>query len=96
MFACLLQRARLYRVATALPLRMLFLPMSLLISTAVHAQSSLSTYADDFYQATLHKSTFQTLTTPALTGASLTMSLSLPDSDRGRGARLSLRSVPRR
>jgi len=47
-------------------LSILLLP---LVATSVRAQSSLSTYAHDFYEATLHKSTFETLAAPAVTGA---------------------------
>jgi hypothetical protein len=48
---------------------MLLISLLFLIATSVQAQSSLSTYADDFYEATLHKSTFETLAAPAVTGA---------------------------
>lgn len=49
--------------------RLLLILLMFLIANSVHAQSSLSTYAIDFYEATLHKSTFETLAAPAVTGA---------------------------
>lgn len=61
--------ARLKWACSSTSLRLLFIALSLLPPIPLHAQSPLSSYARDFYQRTLRKSTLETLATPAATGA---------------------------
>lgn len=70
MFACSSKKVvRLCRAFFAAFPSMLFVHLLFFITSSVHAQSRLSTYADDFYEATFHKSTFETFVAPAVTGA---------------------------